>query len=133
MAQQSSGVGCSVGRSQGFGMASCVGGSHRRKVRIALAGVSIGVMAQAAAARDENADHAAPPHASEVARDSGEVQPSKPKASRRPKLVAGAAPITPVDPRYVQLGAQRADAVTLDELRVEGQGQGVPHVDHAER
>ncbi len=105
-------------------MASCVGGSHRRKVRIALAGVSIGVMAQAAAARDETADHAARPHASEVVRDSGEVQPSKPKAPRRPKLVAGAAPITPVDPRYVQLGAQRADAVTLDELRVEGQGQG---------
>lgn len=37
---------------------------------------------------------------------------------------AGASTITLVNPRYVQLGAEPAGAVQLDELHVQGQGQG---------
>lgn len=78
-------------------MALCVRGSYRRTAWVALAGVSMGVMTQAAVA-------------------GGGAGPTLRRVD--------ASTIAPVNPRYVQLGAQGADAVTLEELRVEGQVQG---------
>jgi iron complex outermembrane receptor protein len=84
----------------------------------------MGIMAQAAAAGDEDAGRPMHSLASGTGTDASGPRPTKPKATRRSNAVAGASPVALVDPRYVQLGAERAGAVTLDELRVEGQGQG---------
>lgn len=82
--------------------------SQRRMARIALAGASLGVMAQAAAVEVDGAQRS--------------MRAAATNASGAPP--AGASTIAPVNPRYAQLGTERAGAVTLEELQVEGQGQG---------
>ena len=149
------------------------GFSHRRLTVFALAGVSLGVMAQAATAQASPAtrvlDLAASPAVPTALTDGRHRRLSIPGGSLETGLVAfteqagvklvypteltarletqgvdgtfspvealtkllegtgltyrpaGASTITLVNPRYVQLGAEPAGAVTLDELHVHGQ------------
>ena len=149
------------------------GFSHRRLTVIALTGVSLGVMAQAATAQASPAtrglDLAASPAVPTALTDGRHRRLSIPGGSLETGLVAfteqagvklvypteltarletqgvdgtfspvealtkllegtgltyrpaGASTITLVNPRYVQLGAEPAGAVTLDELHVHGQ------------
>lgn len=152
------------------------GFSHRRVAVLALAGVSFGVMVQAATAQpgvEAGSDgRIAAPAVPKALRDGRHRRLSIPRGALEKGLLAfteqagvklvyptemtarletpgidgefapvealarllegtgltyrsaGASTLTLVNPRYVQLGAEPAGTVTLDELHVEGQAQG---------